>query len=469
MAPSNLLRRVGGKLTELLSSAERPAGADGAASSAHLAKDDFERRLRTLMTSAPPSQPLAGRVNFIGLSKIRDELGGRWPQVAARADEIARKAIEHRLTDVDVYTQYHELQYLIIFAQMTQEQAQLKCALIAEEIAKRLLGEDAATGLLEVKTMVSQLDGSIKFEDVPSIAALAASLAEPGGTSDGGRDDGAEKSPAHAAAGGPEKDDAWWATNHGGQDPLAAVQLVYRPMWDVKRDAVTTYVCVPAIPGPAGRLQAGESAIPLLTDPAVMNRLDLMVQRRVITDLRKLVANNQRVLLCLPVHFDTLASSVRRTEYLELCQRGIPLQGLKLLVFELIGLPAGVPQSRLLDLSATLRRFGRGMLMRTTVDQTQFGPPAETGIAGAGFENTAAGIPESRQIQDMERFAAGAKKAGLIAYVHGLQSISLTTAAVGAGFDLVDGDIVTSVVNQPRAAYRFEMSNLFAGIGTNTE
>ncbi|MBV8535492.1 MAG: hypothetical protein JO128_07860 [Alphaproteobacteria bacterium] len=63
----------------------------------------------------------------------------------------------------------------------------------------------------------------------------------------------------------------------------------------------------------------------------------------------------------------------------------------------------------------------------------------------------------------MERFAAAAKRVGLVAYVHGLQSVSLATSAIGAGFDFVDGDVVKSVVDQPQAAYGFDMSDLFAG------
>lgn len=460
----NLIRRVGNKLSGLLTeeTAATKAGAPASAAtgadapqSLHLVREEFENHLRALVRqNSEAQQPLAGRVNFIGLSKIREKLGDRWAHLAERADDITRKAIERRLTNADVYTRYKELHYLIIFAQLSREQAQLKCALIAEEITKRLLGEDIAPELLEVKTMVSPIGGDIAFEDVPSIETLANQI--------NGADD--EQSAAKPPAGSTttDEEDAWWQTgNTDGADPLAGVQLVYRPMWDVKRNAVTTYVCVPALPGPAGRLRVGESEIPRLHEPAIAHRLDVMVQRRVITDLRKLVAAGQRYLLCLPVHFETLASAQRRAEFAELCQRGIPPQGSKFLVFEITNVPAGVPASRLLDLSITLRKFSRGMLMRTTVDQTALRPAGESGVAGVGFENVAHGASESRQIQDMERFAAAAKKVGLVAYVHGLQSTSLATAAIGAGFDFVDGDVVKSVVDQPRAAFSFDMSDLF--------
>lgn len=257
------------------------------------------------------------------------------------------------------------------------------------------------------------------------------------------------------------KDEHWWAGNAGRVDPLADVQLVYRPMWDVKRNAVTTYVCVPALPAPEGKLRVGEAEIPHVNEPTVANQLDVLIQRRVIADLRKLVAAQQRYLLCLPVHYDTLASKARRAEYIDLCQQGIPAEGAKFMIFEITQVPAGIHASRLLEVSATLRKFARSMLMRTTVDQASFRPAGEYGVSGVGFENAAKGVPEIRQIQDMERFAAAAKKAGLVAYVHGLRSMSLATSAIGAGFDFVDGDVVKSVVDQPRAAYSFQISDLF--------
>jgi hypothetical protein len=461
MAEQKFINRVGSKLSSLLMDEDlasaRPANCGGRASSGlHVSSDDIERHVNTLLGGDNLNQPLAGRVNFVGLSKIRDKLGDRWDRVANRADEIASKAIERRLTAADVYTRYQELNYLIIFAQLSKEQAQLKCALIAEEITKHLLGEDVGAELLDVKTMLSALDGYAVFEDVPSVETLALRLA-------GDEAAAAQGAAARGAPPSPDENDAWWETDPGvDSDPLAAVQLVYRPMWDVKHNAVTTYLCVPAVSGPAGRLLVGESELSSLDDAAVIQRLDFMVQRRVVTDLRKLLAAQQRMLLCLPVHFETLASHARRTKYIELCQRGIPPHGTKQLAFELTGVPPGVPLSRLLDLSSVLRRFGRGILLRTTVDQLHFRTPNESGIAGVGFENKHP-ASESRRIQEMEQFAAAAKKVGLVAYVHGLESISLTTAAIAAGFDFVDGRVVKSVVDHPETAYSFDVSDLFAG------
>jgi hypothetical protein len=456
----SVMTRVGTKLSSLLAEDLPAAGrrADDKNEPFHVSRAQFHRHLAALLRGDGLNKPLAGRVNFVGLTKIRDKLGPRWTHIAERADEITRKAIERRLTDADMYTRYEELHYVIVFAQLGKEQAQLKCALIAEEIAKRLLGEDVDPELLEVKTVVPQPGGELKFEDVPSADVLARRLAE--------SEAAAKQDPTlpdmTAGRAGTADEDAWWDTKvQNGPDPLAGVQFVYRPMWDAKRNAVTTYLCLPAIPAASGHLTVGETEMPALEEDAI-HRLDLLIQRQVISDLRKLIAANQRMLLCLPVHFATLASHARRSEYMALCQRGLPQQGIKLLAFELTGVPCGVPSGRLLEISAALRRFGRGVLLRTTIDQTHFRPPGECGISGVGFRDAAHGVPEWRQIQDMDRFAVAAKKAGLVAYVHGLRSMSLTTAAIAAGFDFVDGDVIKSVVERPSTAYSFDVADLFA-------
>lgn len=424
MAENTLLTRVGAKLSRLLEDEEISGSrtASEAKPAVRLVlQEEFEEHLRGLV--GKDAKPLAGKVNFIGLSKIKEKLGDRWPKLAERADEITRKAIERRLIRADVYTRYKELHYLIIFANLTEDQAKLKCALIAEEITKRLLGDEITPEDLEVKTMVSHVQGKFAFEDIPSIEALAAQFSDEGTKAVGGPTDQAQA------------DESWW-DDEETSDPLAQVQLVYRPMWDIKRNAVTTFVCAPAQTCPAGRLLVGEGEIPRLDEPSVAIRLDQLVQKRVIGDLRRLDAAGQSLLLCLPVHFETLAVSQRRMAYIERCQRGIPSRATKRIVFELTGVPAGIPHNRLFELATALKRFSRGVLLRTTLGHSLFRPASETGIAALGIEhNSTAGQSEAKIIADMERFCTAAKKVGLTTYVHGLRTISLSTGAIAAGFD----------------------------------
>ena len=67
-------------------------------------------------------------------------------------------------------------------------------------------------------------------------------------------------------------------------------------------------------------------------------------------------------------------------------------------------------------------------------------------------------------IRAMQRFTKPSEGVGLRTYIRGLSSLSMTTAAICAGFDQVDGDAVASIVDAPKAMYRFEPLDLIRNL-----
>lgn len=445
-----LLGRLGRKAAELLGESA-PSSAEPAAAPKTLRAEetvpdappmDLESQVRAVLQQqrTHAGEPV---VHFISLAKVRERIGDGWERTAQKVDEIACQEIERRLAPIDVFRRIDELNYLVLFARMTRAQAQLKCALIAEDIAKRLLGADFDSAALEVKTALVQADSSIILENVPRIAELAehlfnAQVEQPFADGTNGR---VQVEPGLAA--------------------LERVRLVYRPMWDVRQNALATYICVPAVEAPGDTLVTGEAAVPGLTDPDTALVLDTTVLARLAEDLRSLENAKRKLLLVAPVHFETVASRRRREAYVRLCG-SIPPQSRKLTIFELVDVPAAIPANRLLELAIQFRRFSRAVILRLPVSHFQFPLPTETGIFAVGADLSDSDRSETELMRHMERFVAGASKTGLRTYVHGLGSVSLTTAAVGSGFDYIDGDIITSVVEAPRAAYRFEARNIYS-------
>lgn len=452
-----LFKRLGRKAAELLTDAEKEKSAKRPATppppldrepppasdaESGISAGNIERQVRAVLQQqrTHSAEPI---VHFISLAKIRDKIGSGWERASQKVDDIARQEIERRLAPIDLFRRVDALNYIVLFARMTRPQAQLKCALIAEDIAKRLLGADFDADALEVKTALVQADGGVVLENVPRIAELAEELFE--AQADKTFGDGAA---AEVDAG---KDGAG----------LNKMRLVYRPMWDVRQNALATYICVPAFDVVPDALLTGEAAVPDVTDVETAFRLDQMVLARVIEDLRSLEAAQRKLLLVAPLHFETVASRRRRDAYLRLCS-GIPPASRKLLIFELVAVPEAIPANRLLELAIQFRRFSRAVILRLPIVHFQMPVPTETGIFAVGADLSDTERSEAELMRHMERFAAAAAKAGLRSYVHGLGSVSLTTAAVGAGFDYIDGDMITSVVEAPRAAYRFEARNIYA-------
>lgn len=240
-----------------------------------------------------------------------------------------------------------------------------------------------------------------------------------------------------------------------GAAPLDAVQIVYRPMWDVKRNVVSTFVYVPAVDRGRGHLAVGEQCISGIEEPAVLQALDMMLLQRAVSDLVGIAERKRKLLLAVPVHFESVATAAHRDAFVETC-RIVPSDLRQYLILELVGVPQGVPQSRLLGLTSILNPYCRSMLLRVSLTDPLLRPPGETGISVVGVSLTGFRMSERRLMTAFDRFCEGAQKVGLSTYVQGLQTMSMTTAALASGFDYVDGDTVMSVVDEPAGIFRFD-------------
>lgn len=462
MQAATLFKRLGQRALDLLSDADT-ARKPSALTHAYAAPEtavpsttttpDIDKilhgQLRDILL-AQRGQPGAGVVNFVSLAKLRERIGAGWEQVANKADEIARQAIQRRVTPIDVFTRVSPLNYLVLFSHLTKAQAQLKCALIAEEIAQRLLGAEVTDDMIEVKTAQIGADGKMTLETAPRVADLAASLFSAAATE--GVD---EETDAVSAA-----DGADFEFEDAADDPFSRVRLVYRPVWDVSKNTLATYVCLPAIDAPDGEVLAGEAVVQGVDKPDIAFDLDMMVLRRVVEDLLTMARTGRKVLIIAPVHFETLATRSRRRIYLQTCQ-AIPPNMRSLTIFEMAGTPPTVPPSRLMELAVQLRRFSRAIILRAPIGQSLFSPPTATGVFAVGADVSADKRKESELITDMTRFASAASRVGLRTFLHGINSVSLTTSAVGAGFEYIAGEITASIVERPTAAYKFEPRNVY--------
>ena len=228
-------------------------------------------------------------------------------------------------------------------------------------------------------------------------------------------------------------------------------EIVYRPIWDVQHEALTTYFSRRAL-GIVGMRPYGGS-------PEELARLDIEALSAGIEVLTELYRNKFRLRLAFPVSFEAISSLPRFRTYIARC-RAIPPVLHKLIAFELVDLPNGVPYGRLAELAAALRPFCG--LVIATVDwwRTDLSQYASTGIR---IVNTviAPGAEEKRTLADMDRFARAAEKAGLLTAVEGVATSSVALAAKGAGIGFISGDRIGACVEVPEHMLRFTWSELY--------
>ena len=151
----------------------------------------FESRLRSLAHASGSDAPLvAGRLQIIALSRVKERLGQDWARLATRVHRLTRRILERRLADEDVYVQVGDC-YMILFARLTSVEATFKARTIAREITGLLIGDLPEVDEAPIQIIIHEIDpGELRAR--PTLATLAARMdddaREPGTTDGGGRD-----------------------------------------------------------------------------------------------------------------------------------------------------------------------------------------------------------------------------------------------------------------------------------------
>jgi len=392
---------------------------------------DFAQKLKTVVGTREASTVQAGRVSIIGLDQVKDRLGDKWHRLADRAARIVRNTIERHLAPGDIFSSFQETNYVIVFAKLGAEAARVKCILIADEVMKALFGEEGGD-LITIDTDVVGLD---RF----GFDAKAA-------------DTGADELDFEEVPDAPPPPPP--APLHRRRDMMDRIRFTFRPMWDKSHDVLSTYLCVPVD-------QYRDMEIELGHDPEAMARLDEAQQQHVLRELARIESEGDRLLITLPVHYETLALSSQRRRYQQALQDGLTPQAARLLVIEIADVPEGVPQSRVVQLVSPLKPVCRAMVARLKIEATDFTALRGSGVSAVGCSLTGITLSEPTIMQHMNRFNREAEKASLPTYIHGVRTVSLATAAVGAGFRYLDGPGVAKLVERPERVVGFNLMDVY--------
>jgi hypothetical protein len=398
---------------------------------------DFERRLKALLGRGQAGALQAGRVSIIGLDRVREHFGAAWKRLAARADQITRNTIKRYLLPGDIFAAFGGTNYVIVFASLDNECARMKCFLIAREVTKALLGEEGAE-LISVGTAVAQLDGTFSFDQMMSA-------------------DRPFDSPIQSVAAVPSELEARLESATAARARPATPEgphFHFQPMWDTAKAVLSTYLCTPVDGHHRAELYFGQ-------DRESLARLDFASQKCVLGELTRLSNDGCKVLICVSVHFETLAAATHRRQYLQALEQGLPRDAARLLVIEIADVPEGVPQSRMYDLTTPLTRYCRAFVARVRLESTDFSAFRGTRVAAVGCNIAAYPASELTIIQCMNRFVRAAEKVQLETYVRGLRSVSLTSAAAGAGFRYIDGDSIGEFVQHPTHIVKFGLNEVY--------
>jgi len=409
--------------------------------------DTFIEKLNATLSSH--ADVVSGKVHMIGLEEIRSAFGDRWEKVRAQAHQVARQAIERRLTAADIYTAYGETSYLVVFGGMAAAEAQVKCALIAREVSEKLLGTQGSAELLSVGTVVFKENGVLELKPISDFDSLINEFEARWAERE------KEERRTEPTWETPEQQEAAW------EALTKRIRYTYRPIWSARNHAVAAYGCRATVDDDAGGQLTSHEIVPADAPARFLSRLDLLVLRRAAQDLVWAEREGKKMLLAIPLHYETMARARARVAYVSECQM-IPAELRRNLLVELVGMEEGVPAGRLNDLTQPIAAECRGVLLSLPMGYSRFDVVKETKVYACGLDaREGADKPEAEQFAIFDRFCGDVEKIGRRKYLRHVRTTSLLTAAIGAGFDYVDGDVVLRLQGQLESAHFLELDDIY--------
>ncbi len=424
------------------------------------------------------SDTVVSRMQILNLASLIVRRDVDQAEMIKKAEVIALGVIEDNFRDGDAFVHPDVGVYGFLFPKVSLHSAQLRRQVIAGQIAR--LVNDADPQILNL-----EFEAKTRKRRSGTFAAVVGQKKNAAAASSGAPDpkklQELEKKKAQAnlaiqamtvqprdqAKGPLVKEVSWWAGDEpprpGERGLPAGMATVFRAMWNVGNKVLTAYSALPVIRSPDGNV---ESIVRVGDDSdmyGVAAACDRVVQEEALNKLHLLLDAGHKVLLVLPVHFSTVNHHDYFVAYQQRLRRVNPkLQ--KLVVQELVGIPRDINQHRIRETVTRLRQAARSVMARLPVSAGALPAWREAGVHAVGFEFADDQVPERMLLKGLDRFAERAEEAGLKKFVYGLDTRSAASAAVAAGFDYIEGNIVRPPVDSPKYIEPFESVDLFAGL-----
>jgi hypothetical protein len=165
-----------------------------------------------------------------------------------------------------------------------------------------------------------------------------------------------------------------------------------------------------------------------------------------------------RFMIVAPVPFDLLSAPAGRMEIAAVC-RNLPAEFRPFLVFKIVDVPPGVPQSRMSDLVCALRPFCRSVTVDLAPGQFDNANWRNAGHQALGLRLSPLTSPAQAH-EEIAKLAAVAKRHALASVVVGADRLDLVECARHAGISYVSGVVIGPAIDVPLAMCRLSWSEL---------
>ncbi|HTT97759.1 MAG TPA: hypothetical protein VMF58_06885 [Rhizomicrobium sp.] len=384
---------------------------------------------------------------MIDLSCFRVSAGSIWGSIQDAVRTKFETILRQRLAPTDSFERIDETRYLIVTPQTAGDDGAIFAVRIAHEMAIALNGRCEFTDL-RVETVKKSGPSAIACRPMRSetLAALIDKAQIP-----------EVVLPAHLR-GRLRTQTSDTEPNRAGNVRRSQLSVAHQfePVWNVHREAISTYLCTPKT-----IVSANSPGIELnISDLDLRERtnVELSCIQTGVKFLSRNLESGDRFLLGLPISFETLCSPYGRMEFAGLC-RGLPAVYRQYLVFAIVEVPSGVTHSRLTDIGMVLRPFGR--IIATVAS----GCRNYSAYDGHGFMAIALDLAQcppdaERRRADIVQVAAAARFARFGTMVMNVEDSQTLSIANAADVQLLHGAAIAPPSDSPRRMTHLPASNV---------
>jgi hypothetical protein len=405
----------------------------------------------------------AGKLNIVGLERIRARLGTKWPLVSHRVHKYFEAVLALECRPSDIVMMLDELSYIVMLRGRTLAEAETLCAKVAQKIARYCFGEGDD---ISVRALVGEVEEAALYEGgsdllhgtEKNLERFGREIVVPSRTEEEKRARQLQAGRQLSLAYG----DGAAAANSSENFSLLPeeVSYLYRPIWDPAKSAVYSYLCQPLAATNLAdlALYAGGFCHAMGGDDA-QAALDRLVLRQCMTRVDALQRDGKRLLITAPLHFHTLATPHLWRDYLRLYQEA-PAENSRVLGFMIFGIGDGVPNVRL------AREFPKLTLRAKYVYCAVGDRPdmalnfAHTSIKGVGMSLSQA-RPDKELIAAVRLLGRRARSAGVASFVLGAPTRSLVLNAIDSGVRGIEGRAVQPPILAPNHGFSRGVEDLY--------
>tara|TARA_E500000318_G_scaffold2597_2_gene3322 strand:+ start:2296 stop:3633 length:1338 start_codon:yes stop_codon:yes gene_type:complete len=420
---------------------------------------------RLKMMFAGGSRPLGGQLQFLGLDEVKQQLGDRWETKKEFIRSLCQRTVKPHIGKSDLCLEYGELGFVILFGDLDDETATIKCGLIKAEILRHLKGDDELINL-NVQTSVGDLTSgntsNVNLSDL--IAKVVASKSE--NAADPRADDVPESMKTQRPAAEifdyseTQKEHfqkAQWASIKSTLLPtpfdldeeeqstgLDEVDFGFLPLVNQKSGVISIFHCVAVRLDSFDRIINGHDVLSENGDEKSAIELDFLTLARAKIGLMDMTMRKRIALVSIPLSYATLSRPRSRQDFLA-GLKTVPAELQRYLVITLTGFPDGVPTATLSEYVNLLKNNVRGVSARVHPETSSLKSLKEAGIQIVGFKFPEAEPVSAKMAQTMITFKANAKKFGLSTFVRNLKRKDLVRAAIDLEYDYFSGPAIADL------------------------